>query len=96
MLNIAVETFLPLKYEQYILKPAMRVLPSDKLNLCITKVTWSLVLPRYTCPELLMLNWIMYKNQFCLRCPCGGGSVGKESAWNAEDCLQCRRPWFDP
>ena len=46
-------------------------------------------------PQLLMLNWIMHKDQFCLRCPCGG-SVGKESAWNAEDCLQCRRLWFYP
>ena len=25
-----------------------------------------------------------------------GGSVGKESACNAGDCLQCRRPGFDP
>ena len=25
-----------------------------------------------------------------------GGSVGKESACNAGDCLQCRRPRFDP
>jgi len=25
-----------------------------------------------------------------------GGSVGKESTCNVEDCLQCRRPKFDP
>ena len=25
-----------------------------------------------------------------------GGSVGKESACNAGDCLQCRRPGFNP
>ena len=25
-----------------------------------------------------------------------GGSVGKESAFNAGNCLQCRRPKFDP
>ena len=25
-----------------------------------------------------------------------GGSVGKESAWNAGDYLRCRRPGFDP
>lgn len=32
MLNTAVETFWPLKYEHCILKPAIRILLSDKLN----------------------------------------------------------------
>lgn len=80
MLNITVETFLPLKYEQYILKPVMRVLPCDKLNLWITKGD---MVPGST--QICISSTTDAKPDHVLKDPVCldvlvGSSVGKESA----------------
>ena len=43
-----------------------------------------------------MLPQIFSKLHYILHQSFPGGSVGKEFACNTEDCLQCRRPRFDP